>query len=295
MSFTCDTALEAFGIQFKKNCCKRAFALGISLGARSTEGKRELRLSFREREIAERTADILNSAFHAKAIVTEEKIVGRNYYTVIFFSFGIWDLLKAADASLPLSNAAGLKGECCDAAFLRGIFVGCGSVTDPKKTYHLELTFPNASRADAVADVLGDRFGKWGKITRGQRTAIYYKSNGAITDFLYAIGCIQAGYAISNSFIERDIRNVENRATNCVARNISRSVGAAREQISAIERLIETRKLDQLTEELRYTARLRIENDSASLSELAMLHEPPITKSGLNGRLKRLMEAAEKI
>ena len=92
--------------------------------------------------------------------------------------------------------------------------------------------------------------------------------------------------------IEKDIRNVENRATNCVARNISRSVEAAQEHISAIEKLMGSGKMDTLSNELRYTAKLRIENESATLTELALMHEPPLTKSGLNGRLKRLLKAA---
>ena len=94
MSFTDETALEALGIQFKKPCCKRAFALGMSMGAKTAEGKRELSISFRDNDIAKAAADILNAAFHAKSRVTEEKIVGRSYYTVTFFSVGIWDFLK---------------------------------------------------------------------------------------------------------------------------------------------------------------------------------------------------------
>ena len=131
------------------------------------------------------------------------------------------------------------------------------------------------------------------KIQRGAKHCLYYKNNGAILDFLYCIGSNHSGLYMANSFIERDIRNNENRATNCVARNISRSVFASQKQLGAIEKLMETGKLDALPEELQYTARLRAENDSASMSELAALHEPPISKSGLNGRLQKLMEAAE--
>ena len=297
MSFTGDTAAEAFATQYKKEnkkaCCKRAFALGMSLGARATETKRELRLSFRERPLADNAAEIFNAVFHAKAIVTEEKIVGRDYYTVTFFSFGIWDFLKLADTAAPIESSAGLKCESCEGAFLRGMFVGCGSLTDPKKAYHLELTFPNEARANAVLEMLSDKFGRLGKITRGNRTSLYYKGNVAIAGFIYGIGCTHAGYAIDNSYIEKNIRNAENRATNCVARNISRSVEAAREHIIAIENLQNSGKMDLLPDELRYTAKLRIENESATLTELALMHEPPLTKSGLNGRLKRLLKAAK--
>ena len=296
MSFTSDTATEAFATQYKKEnkkaCCKRAFVLGMCLGAKATEGKRELRLSFRESSLADSAAEILNTVFHAKATVSEEKIVGRSYHTVSFFSFGIWDFLKAVDASTKAKEAAGYTDGCCESAFLRGIFVGCGSLTDPQKSYHLELTFPNAARADSVGEILTRRFGTPGKIARGQRTSLYYKGNVTICNFIYAIGCSHAGYAIDNTYIEKHIRNAENRATNCVARNISRSIDAAREHITAIEKLQNSGKIDTLPDELRYTARLRIENESATLTELALMHEPPLTKSGLNGRLKRLLKAA---
>ena len=99
---------------------------------------------------------------------------------------------------------------------------------------------------------------------------------------------------MTNVSIERDIRNNENRATNCVTRNISRSVGATIKQVEAIKYLLENDKIALLGDELEYTARLRIENDSASLSELAALHEPPISKSGLNSRLSKILAIAER-
>ena len=100
---------------------------------------------------------------------------------------------------------------------------------------------------------------------------------------------------MANTWVERDIRNNENRATNCVARNISRAVGASQKQIAAIERLAACGRLSGLPKELQQTAALRVEYDAASLSELARLHEPPITKSGLNQRLSKLLRAAEEL
>ena len=109
------------------------------------------------------------------------------------------------------------------------------------------------------------------------------------------MGAGQSRFLITNTFIERDIRNAENRATNCVASNISKSVDAAMKQIEAIRILNDSGKTLSLPEELRYTAELRVENPSASLFELSHLHEPPISKSGLNRRLTRLLEEADAI
>ena len=127
-------------------------------------------------------------------------------------------------------------------------------------------------------------------ISRGERLCLYYKNNGAIVDLLFFIGCNKTGTDVANSAIKKDIRNYENRATNCDTGNISRAVSAAQKHINAIEELKASGKFDSLPEELRYTAELRLENPDASLAELASLHEPPLSKSGLNRRLLFLCE-----
>lgn len=295
MSFTGEIINEALSLPIKKTCCRKAFALGLFFGARQVEGEKLFVSSFAERETAEAAAEILEKIFRTSSDIQRRNVAGRISYTVSFFALGIADFLKNIDMgeTRPVHIAAGFRCEGCGTAFLRGVFIAYGSVTDPQKAYHAELSFYTEARADFIARVLSDRVAGVGTVRRGTRFGLVYKNNGSIADLLYYIGCSRTGLIVTNSWIEHDIRNNENRATNCVAKNISRSVGAAQKQITAIEWLIETRKIDQLPEELRYTARLRIENDSASLSELAMMHEPPISKSGLNGRLQKLMEAAE--
>ncbi len=293
MSFTEDVIREALSLQAKKACCRRAFALGLFFSAKR-DGKR-LVSSFINRDTAEAAAELLLKIFHSEADITEQNKAGRISYALTFSSSAISELLKTADSEdeRPAHIAIGFKCEGCEAAFLRGVLVAGGSISDPKKAYNMELSFPCAERAERIRGMIERRLFSMGKIQRASRHCLYCKNNGSIADLLYYIGCSKSGLSVTNSWIERDIRNNENRATNCVARNISRSVGASMRQISAIERLSESGKLERLPEELRYTARLRLENDSATMVELAALHSPPITKSGLNGRLKRLMEAAE--
>ena len=114
-----------------------------------------------------------------------------------------------------------------------------------------------------------------------------------ITDLLYHIRAMKTAFEYSDICIENEIRNRENRATNFVASNISKSVEASQRQVAAIEELVATGAMLKLPEEILYTARLRIENPDATLSELARLHEPPISKSGLNRRLNRILEELE--
>lgn len=297
MSFTNEVKSEAVSVQNKKTCCRKAFALGMFMGAKAAEEKKEYVSVFPDSEIAEAAADLLRRVFRTDAEVKKQNVAGRVSYKVSFFSAAVADFLRLVDNAdeRPPHILAGFRCENCAHAFLRGSFVACGSVSDPMKTYHAELIFPTLERAELVGKMLLTRSGETGRIKRGERFGIYYKNNSAIADMLYYMGCVRTGLLVSDSWIEHDIRNRENRATNCVAQNISRSVSAAQRQIAAIEKLIETGKITKLPEELRYTAELRMENDSSALSELAMLHMPPITKSGLNGRLRRIVEAAEEI
>ncbi len=295
MSFTNEIKSEAVSVQNKKTCCRKAFALGMFMGAKCEEEKKEYVSVFPDMEIAEAAAEMLSKVFRSESEIKKQNVAGRVSYRVSFYSSAVADFLRLVDGGdeRPPHILAGFRCENCAHAFLRGAFVACGSVSDPMKTYHAELIFPTSERAELVGKMLLTRSGATGRIKRGERFGIYYKNNTAIADMLYYMGCVKTGLMVSDSWIEHDIRNRENRATNCVARNISLSVGAAQRQISAIEKLNETGKIVKLPEELRYTARLRMENDSATLSELAMLHVPPITKSGLNGRLRRIVEAAE--
>lgn len=297
MSFSNDIKKEALAVQTKKTCCRKAFALGLFIGAVAEDEKKSLVSVFTDEEIAKAAADILGRVFHVSAEVFSQNVAGRITYGVRYFSPAVSDFLRCVDNgdSRPIHDLAGFRCEACVHAFLRGSFIASGSITDPQKSYHAELCFLTQNRADVVAALLHTRSGPVKRVSRGKRFGIYYKSNTAIADMLYYMGCSRAGLFTSDVWIEHDIRNFENRATNCVAHNISKSVGASQRQIAAIEKLTETGGMEKLGEELRYTARLRLENDSATLSELAMMHTPPITKSGLCGRLRKIVEAAEEI
>ena len=294
MSFTTDVGEELMALSLKKNCCRRAMLLGLVLGA-VREDEAVLSARYYSPTAAELTAGLLGKLFHAETKPIPQMRVGRQTYILRFRSAAIETLLDRIDGGTEEAVHALLGFRCasCTAAFLRGAFLGCGTVNDPRKGYHLEFLLPSSQRADFLAKALQLSVGKPGLARRAGRYGLYYKSNGAISDLLYLVGCSRTSFDVTNVSIEREIRNNENRATNCVARNISRSVDASQKQRAAIEALIASHRLDTLSEELRYTARLRLENESASLLELSLLHDPPISKSGLNRRLSKLMEAAE--
>ncbi|MBQ9086084.1 MAG: DNA-binding protein WhiA [Clostridia bacterium] len=295
MSFTTDVHEELIGLPLKKTCCRKALLFGILCACRPGETGDEWIIYLYHGDVAELAVQHLRKGFHAQVSLTRRMRAGRDTFCLSVHSAALSQFLDHMDDSeaCGAEEAVGFRCAACEQEFLRGVFLGCGTVSDPRRGYHLELILPTAGRAAKIAAFLETRLTVPGRVRRGERFGLYYKSNGAVSDFLYFAGCSKTSFEVANACIERDIRNNENRATNCVARNISRSVGAAKKQREAVERLIRSGRLEGLSEELRYTARLRIENESATLTELALLHQPPISKSGLNRRLTKLIEAAE--
>jgi len=294
MSFTEEIVAELCSLSLGKNCCKRALLFGLFYDGVIEEKSRRVSVRFRTEQAAELAFSLLETRFSAQGELVEERRAGRRYLCLTADCPALYDMLSAVDSndSHMLFELLGFRCGNCRAEFLRGVFLATASVNDPHKGYHLEisLTFPH--RADRLAHLLETVGEMPRRIQRGYKTGLYYKTNGAISDLIYYIGGTKSSFDVANTWIERDIRNNENRATNCVAKNISRSVGASQKQIAAIERLAACGRLTTLPEELQQTAALRVANDAASLSELALLHEPPITKSGLNQRLSKLLAEA---
>lgn len=294
MSFSEEVKKELLTIDNKMNCCRKAMLFGLLYNAVHREGTRmyaELTLS----ESAALASELLGK--NAEPVISCKVRGGRRKYTLDFFSKSFSSFAFRVSLGDKISEAAKFRCEDCKAAFLRGVMISCATVNDPAKGYHLEMPIlqENKERPERLKELF-EELGFEAKIRAGQKgKSVYFKSNTVISDILSYTGAMKASFAVTNTYIERDIRNNENRATNFVAKNISRSVNATQKQIFAINNLIAHNKLDALPSELVQTARLRIENDDVSLSELALMHEPPISKSGLNHRLEKICLAAEEL
>ena len=178
-------------------------------------------------------------------------------------------------------------------AFLRGVFVSCGSVTDPNKEYHLEIVLPISDRARQLRRFI-EEHGMAVKMTvRGKTPVLYAKESGLIEDFLTYIGAGNHALEIMRVKVEKDFRNRVNRSVNCDSANLDKTVAASEKSRRDIEFIIEHIGFDALSSELRETARLRLENPESSLSEMCAMFSPPISRSGLNHRLKKLSHIAE--
>ena len=289
MSFSNEVKNELLSVQMKKNCCKKAFLLGLLYNARYIDGG-HLSAVYNLKDCAVAACDILGAV--AQPNITESVRAGRRWYELSFSSKSVVSFLYRTENGQTIDDAAAFRCESCRSGFLRGVLASCASVNDPHKGYHLEISLAqeNMRRLDSLKAFIHNCGFEPRQHRRQNKVSLYFKSNTQISDILSFAGAMRYSFEFANVCIERDIRNNENRATNCVARNISRSVDATRRQIEAIKKLIENHKFEALPPELEQTARLRLENEDLSLAELALLHEPPISKSGLNHRLEKICE-----
>ncbi len=193
---------------------------------------------------------------------------------------------------LPLNRAL-VEDEPSRAAFFRGAFLVGGYVSTPEKGYHLELVTPHYYVARQVSALLLDMEMPAGQIVRRGIHVLYYKDSGAIEDFLSACGATGAAMDLMLKKVERELRNDINRKVNCETDNLTKTVGAAARQIAAIERLAAAGVLENLPAPLQQTAAIRLANPELSLAELCAAFSEPISRPGLNNRLRRLVQLAE--
>ena len=287
MSFTSDIKNELMAIYPKSACCRKALAAGLEFCSLKDGDRRELIIVSENKNIEDFISKLIREKYKTTAVCEYSSVRGRVTYR---FKFNI-------DASkYEYSDVHELfKCSNCMAAFIRGVFIASGSVSDPSSCYHAELVLNDAVIAKTVFLILSEMECQPKIINRSKGVGLYYKRSEAIEALLVLIGANNSAFHVMNCKIERDIRNSENRATNCVAKNISKSVETARRQVSEIELLIKAGRFEALPPDIQQTARLRLEHMDVSLAELASLHTPAISKSGLNHRLAKISEEASKI
>ncbi|MDD6800696.1 MAG: DNA-binding protein WhiA [Firmicutes bacterium] len=189
------------------------------------------------------------------------------------------------------------KCEGCRAAFLRGAFISYGTVASPDRAYHLEFSAPDEACADSLSGVLSDAGYPPKKVYRENRGAygLYYKDSDAIGYLLAYIGAHKASFELMDQKIYKDLRNNANRHANCDTANIVKTVTASTKQLDMIYNIIDSGMAEGLPEDLKETLDLRAANPDITLEQLAALHTPPLTKSGVYHRLKRIRAYAEKL
>ena len=277
-------------------CCARAEAYGVLLFA-NTFSAMEVRIITENPEFAARLPRLFHKAFSLKFdVLPEENTRGKLIFRItdrdklgrIINQFG-YDPRQSFAQHV---NFGVLEEECCRTAFLRGAFLSGGSVTDPEKRYHLELATSHIQASREVSALLTEMGFAPHTVMRGANSVIYFKQSEHIEDFLTTIGAPVSAMDIMTAKVDKEIRNRTNRAINCDMANMEKALDAARDQMIAIEKLRDRDALDNLPEKLRQTALLRLEFPELSLQELAQRCDPPVSKSCINHRIRKLMELA---
>lgn len=192
-------------------------------------------------------------------------------------------------------NRANISDECCASAFLRGAFLACGTVTDPERGYHLEFVVPYKKLCTDMMKFMDEINLNPKYIVRKGNHVIYFKDSESIEDILAIIGAQDASLYVMGIKIEKDVKNKVNRRLNFEMSNINKTVDAANIQVEAIEYINEKAGLSSLPDNLIKIAELRLEYPEASLSELGKLLDEPISRSGINHRLGKLVKIAEEL
>lgn len=296
MSFSANVKSELCRPEVEKGCCALAEAMGALLYA-NTFSADCIRIVTESRDLGLRLPRLFRKGLGVSFdLLPEEGGSGKLTYTItdrekirqVFSTCGF-----SAETSVSLHvNFALLEKDCCRRAFLRGAFLAGGSVTDPEKRYHLELSTTHWKVSRETGTLLLEMELPAKETERKGSSVLYYKQSEAIEDFLTAIGAPVSAMAVMEAKIEKDWRNEANRKTNCDSANVDKAVAAAQEQLAAIRKLEERAVLETLPEKLRQTAALRREHPETTLSELAELHEPPISKSAVNHRMRKLLALA---
>lgn len=259
-------------------CCKVAYARGLFLNAAQTKTGNVL-VSASSLDARMELARLYRDLYRGEALMEG--------HTLLFSSKKLYQFLTETTFTPRCAH--------CRAHFLRGAFIVAGTMTDPQKSYQLEIKAEEREGAELLLSVFNEN--DWAPKIRSHRsgTGVYVKNSATIEEILTFLGANNALFELMNAKIMRDIRNEENRATNCVTRNITRSVNAAGRALESIEVIRAAMRFDTLPAELRETAVLREEFPAASLFELARAHNPPLTKSGLNHRLQKIIAFADSL
>lgn len=232
--------------------------------------------------VLKKSFTLLKKAFNIEA----DAMLRKEQIQELYDEFG--DLDKPVNQLL-------IKNSCCQRAFIRGSFLAAGSMSDPSKGYHLEFVCTSMEKAGQLQRVIQE-FNIDAKIViRKKYYVVYLKEGSGIVDILNVMEAHVALMKLENLRILKEMRNSINRQVNCEAANITKTVNAATRQIEDIELIKEQYGFQKLSEPLRQMAEVRLEHPDAPLKELGEYLDPPVGKSGVNHRLRKLSELADRI
>lgn len=313
MSFATEVKNELARIEPGKKCCQLSEIAGflrvagsIGLAGRgkfkiviTTENPaivRHYKKLIQEYFGIETTLDIGESDFSGKTKTYNINIDSENRSEQILRETGIL-LVREGNNYISDGIYEGIvKNKCCKKAYIRGVFMGAGTMSNPEKAYHLEFVCRTEAFASDLRKLINSfRDLEAKQYKRGKHYIVYMKKADYIADTLGIMGADSHSLKVETTWVGKAMRNKVNRMANCDNANVDKMVEASMKQAAAIAKIKNTKGLEWLPEKLREAARLRMENPDISLAALGELCDPPLKKSGINGRLKKIEELADKL
>ncbi len=287
MSF-CQDAKKEIAAVSESACCRDAkLCAALWLGTKQEKDRITLRTesaalsSFIEQAVKDR--------FSITPVLRTTKTTKGYFYNLdinepapIYAAYGIGPLGRP--------DPALRRKECCRQAFLRGAFLGAGRLSDPSKSYQMEFILRTASAAYELSLFLAELGYPAAMTDRGNRFLCYYRDSESMEDLLSLMGATNCAFSLMNTKIEKDVRSSINRRGNCDAANADKQVDAAHAQLADIKALISIGAFNRLPQEVRECAQLRLDNPEFSLTEIGAHCDPPVSKSAVARRLKKLKD-----
>lgn len=309
MSFSGEVK-EELSRQFHKSrhCQIAEIAAILSFVGKSEEiqGEKTLRVYTENISLARKYFLLMRKTFHANVSIAVRQNVYLHKSRIFVISLTVpeeirkvllsvkWQNEKGEDIRTPgLVNRILVQNTCCRRAFIRGAFLSAGSMSDPEKSYHFEVVCSGQQKAVQLQEIINS-FGMDAKIVQRKKShVVYLKEGSQIVDMLNIMEAHVALMNLENVRILKEMRNSVNRQVNCETANINKTVSAAVKQIEDIKYIQSVRGLDSLSDSLKEIALLRLAYPEAALKELGTYLNPPVGKSGVNHRLRKLCEIAE--
>ena len=309
MSFSNEIKNELAHLEHDKKCCEIAELAGlvrmdgtILIGSRKGIG---LELVTENAAVARKAFKGLKKLFQVETEITVQRrtrLKKNNVYLVrvpgqpkVLDVLDTLGLMKDGLMYNPEISETLVKKECCKRSYLRGVFLGAGSLSDPMNSYHLEIVANSEEYAESLVKLIS-YFGLHPKISsRKNILLVYLKESEQIADFLNIIGAHQALLELENIRIQKEVRNQVNRLVNCESANMNKTIDAAVRQKNNIEFVQKYYGLEKLSEGLRAVAEARLQYPEISLKELGAMMDPPLGKSGINHRMRKLEELADEL
>ncbi|MDR3552435.1 MAG: DNA-binding protein WhiA [Clostridia bacterium] len=297
MSFAYDVKTELCAAELYNACCRRAQLYAMLLYGRSFS-QRDITLRTEHEGTTLLACALLEEIYAVRPCVRYvPRAGGHGIHILSIESSG--DIARVLDdfgyAPSTVSfrlNRAVIENDCCNAAFLRGAFLSCGSVVEPEKDYHLEFVAPHVGAGRDLSALLGEQGLEPKTVSRSGSFVVYFRESGQIEDFLTLTGAAMKSLELMNIKVYKDLRNKANRVTNCETANIDRTAGAAARELDAIRRITAVHGMTSMPEELRELAALRLANPELTLRELG--ERLGISRSGVNHRLRRILALAQR-